>query len=56
MRIPSVLQQDQSRTVHIGLAAVIGVAAAAVVGTTAGWRYAPPAGWIATVAVYLIWT
>ncbi|HXB85857.1 DUF1345 domain-containing protein [Mycobacterium sp.] len=35
---------------------MIGVAAAAVVGTTAGWRYAPPAGWIATVAVYLIWT
>src|SRR5271156_4993012 len=54
MRIPSILRQDQSRTLRIGIAAAVGVAAAAVVGTTAGWRYAPAAGWIATAAVYLI--
>jgi uncharacterized membrane protein len=51
VRIPSILRQDQSRTVHIGIAAVVGVAAAVVVGTTAGWKYAPAAGWIATAAV-----
>jgi uncharacterized membrane protein len=56
MRIPSILRQGQSRTVHIGMAALVGVAAATVVGTTAGWQYAPAAGWIATAAVYLIWT
>jgi uncharacterized membrane protein len=56
MRIPSILRQSQSRTVHIGIAVIVGVAAATVVGTTAGWRYAPAAGWIATAAVYMIWT
>jgi uncharacterized membrane protein len=56
MRIPSILRQDQSRAVHIGIAAAVGVAAAGLVGTTAGWRYAPAAGWIATAAVYLVWT
>src|ERR1700744_4539988 len=56
MRIPSILRQDQSRTLHIGIAAVVGVAAATGVGTTAGWQYAPAAGWIATASVYLIWT
>jgi uncharacterized membrane protein len=56
MRIPSMLRQDQSRTVHIGIAAMVGVAAGTVVGAAAGWQYAPAAGWIATAAVYLIWT
>jgi uncharacterized membrane protein len=56
MRIPSILRQDQSRTVPIGIAAMVGVAAGTVVGTAAGWQYAPAAGWIATAAVYLIWT
>lgn len=56
MRIPSILRQGQSRTVHIGIAAVVGASAGIVVGTTAGWQYAPAAGWIATAAVYLIWT
>jgi len=35
---------------------MVGAAAGSVVGTTAGWQYAPAAGWIATAAVYLIWT
>jgi uncharacterized membrane protein len=56
MWIPSILRQGQSRTVHIGIAAIVGVAAAAAVAATAGWRYAPAAGWIATATVYLIWT
>jgi len=56
MRIPSILRQDQSRSLHIGVAAIVGLAAGAIVGTTAGWRYAPAAGWIATATVYLIWT
>jgi uncharacterized membrane protein len=56
MRIPSMLRQNQSRTVHIGIAAMVGVAAGTVVGAAAGWQYAPAAGWIATAAVYLIWT
>ena len=56
MRIPSILRQSQSRTLHIGIAAIVGAAAGTMVGTTAGWRYAPAAGWIATVAVYLAWT
>lgn len=56
MRIPSILRQNPSRNVHIGIAAVIGAAAAAMVGTTAGWQYAPAAGWIATAAIYLTWT
>jgi uncharacterized membrane protein len=55
VRIPSVLRQDQSRSLHIGLAALVGVAAGTLVGTTAGWRYAPAAGWIATATVYLVW-
>jgi uncharacterized membrane protein len=55
MRIPSILRQDQSRAVLIGVAAVVGVAAAGLVGTTAGWRYAPAAGWIATATIYLVW-
>ena len=50
------LRQDQSGTVHIGIAAMVGVAAGTVVGAAAGWQYAPAAGWIATAAVYLIWT
>ena len=56
MRIPSILRQGQSGTMHIGFAAIVGAAAGTVVGTTAGWQYAPAAGWIATAAVYLIWT
>ncbi|MBV8860962.1 MAG: DUF1345 domain-containing protein [Mycobacterium sp.] len=56
MRIPSILRQSQSRTLHIGLAAIVGVAAAAVVAAAAGWQYAPAAGWIATASVYLVWT
>jgi uncharacterized membrane protein len=56
MRIPSILRQGQSTTVHIGIAAMVGAAAGGVVGITAGWRYAPTAAWIATAAVYLIWT
>ena len=56
MRIPSILRQGQPRTVYIGIAAIVGVAAATVVGTTAGWQYAPAAGWIATASVYLVWT
>jgi uncharacterized membrane protein len=56
MRIPSIVRQDQSRMVHIGIAAMVGVVAGAVVGAAAGWQYAPAAGWIATAAVYLIWT
>jgi uncharacterized membrane protein len=56
MRIPAILRQDQSRTVPIGIAAMVGAAAGSVVGTTAGWQYAPAAGWIATAAVYLVWT
>ncbi len=39
-----------------GIAVAIGVAAAVPVGAFAGWQYAPAAGWIATAAVYLIWT
>jgi uncharacterized membrane protein len=56
MRIPSILRQGHSTTLHIGFAATVGAAAAIVVGLAAGWRYAPAAGWIATAAVYLIWT
>jgi uncharacterized membrane protein len=56
MRIPSILRQGRSSTVHIGIAAAVGAAAGTVVGTAAGWQYAPAAGWIATAAVYLIWT
>lgn len=55
MRIPSILRQDHSRTFHIGIAAILGVAAGALVGATAGWQYAPAAGWIATAIFYLIW-
>lgn len=56
MRITSILWQGQPRTVHIGIAAVVGASAGIVVGTMAGWQYAPAAGWIATAAVYLVWT
>jgi uncharacterized membrane protein len=56
VRIPSVLRQGQSRSVHIGIAVLVGLAAAALVGTAAGWQYAPAAGWIATAIVYLVWT
>jgi hypothetical protein len=56
MRIPSILRRGQSTTVHIGIAAMVGAAAGGVVGITGGWRYAPTAAWIATAAVYLIWT
>jgi len=55
MRIPTILRQDQSRTVQIGIAATLGAATGSVVGTTAGWQYAPAAGWIASAAVYLVW-
>jgi len=56
MRIPSILRQNQSTTLHIGFAAMVGAGAGTVVGIAAGWQYAPAAGWIATAAVYLIWT
>jgi uncharacterized membrane protein len=56
MRIPSILRQGRSTTLHIGFAATVGAAAAIAVGITAGWQYAPAGGWIATAAVYLIWT
>jgi uncharacterized membrane protein len=56
MEIPSILRQDQPRSVHIGIAAIVGAGAATVIGLTAGWQYAPAGGWIATAAVYLVWT
>jgi uncharacterized membrane protein len=56
MRIPSILRQGYSTTLHIGFAATVGGAAAIAVGITAGWKYAPAGGWIATATMYLIWT
>jgi hypothetical protein len=41
MRIPSILRQNQSTTLHIGFAAAIGAGSGMVVGAAAGWRYAP---------------
>lgn len=55
MRIPSILQQDHSRTFHIGIAAILGATAGTLVGAAAGWRYAPAAGWIATASFYMLW-
>jgi hypothetical protein len=37
MRIPSILRQNQSTTLHIGFAAMVGAGAGTVVGTAAGW-------------------
>jgi uncharacterized membrane protein len=50
------LRQDLPRSVHIAIAAGVGIGAAVGVGASAGWQYAPAAGWIATAAVYLVWT
>ena len=55
MRIPSILRQDLSRVVHVGIAAGTGIAAGVLVGAIAGWKFFVSAGWIATAAVYLIW-
>jgi uncharacterized membrane protein len=55
MRIPSILRQDLSRVVHIGVAAGTGAAAGILVGAIAGWKFFIAAGWIATATIYLIW-
>lgn len=54
MHIPSILRQDHSRTLHIGIATLLGATAGPLIGATVGWRYAPAAGWIATATFYMI--
>ena len=41
--------------VRILVSVVLGVVVALVVGNTAGWRFAL-AGWVATAALYVVWT
>lgn len=42
--------------VRLAIAASAGIGALLLVGLVAGWPYAPAAGWIATAAIYLMWT
>ncbi len=42
--------------IRIAVALPIGIMGAIIVGIAAGWQYAPAAGWIATSAIYLVWT
>jgi uncharacterized membrane protein len=42
--------------IRIGVALPVGILSAIAIGITAGWQYAPAAGWIATSAIYLLWT
>ena len=54
MKSPLALSRD-TVAFRILIDVVLGVAVAVVVGNTVGWRFAL-VGWIATAAVYVVWT
>ncbi len=53
---PGLLGREGPVAARMAIAVPVGVVAAVVVGELAGWQYAPAVGWIATAAVWLVWT
>lgn len=56
MAVSNVARGKHFIAMRITVALPVGIGSALGVGIAAGWQYAPAAGWIATSAIYLLWT